>query len=89
MEVVQLGAFALNAGPVHWSDAAQLVVGVAAAAQTRLRQHVEKINIRRTRYMTRALLCSCSFPVPESRPCLLRAKWSHGLSLLGQVRLTA
>lgn len=41
MEVVQLGAFALNAGPVHWSDAAQLVVGVAAAAQTRLETILE------------------------------------------------
>lgn len=35
--VVGLRAFALNAGAVHGSDAAQLVVGVTPAAQARLK----------------------------------------------------
>lgn len=34
--VVGLGAFALNAGPVHGPDAAELVVGVTPTAQARL-----------------------------------------------------
>lgn len=36
VRVVGLRAFALNAGAVHGSDAAQLAVGVTPAAQARL-----------------------------------------------------
>lgn len=49
-EVVRLGALALDAGSVHLADAADLVVGVAPAAQAGLQRHVGKINtVRRTR----------------------------------------
>lgn len=37
MVVVGLGAFTLNAGAVHGSDAAELVVGVTPTAQARLK----------------------------------------------------
>lgn len=36
MDVVGLGAFTLDTGTIHGSDAAQLVVRVTPAAQTRL-----------------------------------------------------
>lgn len=46
VRVVGLGALALDAGAVHGSDAAQLVVGVTPAAQARLKA------IRRTTHST-------------------------------------
>lgn len=42
MEVVGLRAFALDTGTIHGSDAAQLVVRVTPAAQTRLQGHVKR-----------------------------------------------
>lgn len=44
VHVVGLGAFALNAGAVHGSDAAQLVVRVTPAAQARLKGIKRKIH---------------------------------------------
>lgn len=41
VDVVGLGAFTLDTGAIHGSDAAQLVVGVTPAAQTRLENRVE------------------------------------------------
>lgn len=42
VEVVGLGAFALDAGAIHGSGAAQLVVRVTPAAQTRLQGHAKR-----------------------------------------------
>lgn len=42
MDVVGLGAFTLDTGAIHGSDAAQLVVRVTPAAQTRLEEHMKK-----------------------------------------------
>lgn len=44
VEVVGLGALTLDAGAVHLPGAAQLVVRVAPAAQTRLEGHGKRKN---------------------------------------------
>ena len=41
-EVVGLWAFTLDTGTIHGSNAAQLVVRVAPAAQARLGEHVKR-----------------------------------------------
>lgn len=46
--VVGLGAFALDAGTVHGSDAAELVVGVTPTAQARLKGTKKKNTFNAT-----------------------------------------
>lgn len=42
VDVVGLRAFTLDTGAIHGPDAAQLVVRVTPAAQTRLEEHVKR-----------------------------------------------